>query len=90
MVERIAAIAAKEAAVAWQVQHQGRLQAANQGMGLVPPGLGVAAPANLGFDLTHNQEIALAELAQRTRSVDTRKNIVIKVYPFLETLLNLL
>jgi hypothetical protein len=89
MVERVAAIAAKEAAVARQVQHQGRLQAANRGMGLVPPGLGVAAPANLGFDLTHNQEIALAELAQRTRSVDTRKNIVMKLYLVLETLFNL-
>ncbi len=83
MVERIAAIAAKEAAVARQVQHQGRLQAANQGMGLVPPGRGVAAHANLGFNLTHNQEIVLSELAQRTWSVDTPcKNFVIKLYIF--------
>ena len=72
MVERNAAVAAKEAAVGQQVQHQGLLLAANHGMGLVPPGLGVLAPPNLGFDLTRNQELALSELAQRTRSVDTR------------------
>ena len=71
MVERNAAVAAKEAAVGQQVQHQGLLLAANRGMGLVPPGLGVLAPPNLGFDLTRNQELALSELAQRTRSVDT-------------------
>jgi hypothetical protein len=72
MVERNAAVAANEAAVGQQVQHQGLLLAANRGMGLVPPGLGVLAPPNLGFDLTRNQELALSELAQRTRSVDTR------------------
>ena len=72
MVERNAAVAAKEAAGGQQVQHQGLLLAANRGMGLVPPGLGVLAPPNLGFDLTRNQELALSELAQRTRSVDTR------------------
>ena len=72
MVECKAAIAAMEASVGQQVQHQGLLLAANRGMGLVPPGQGVLAPPNLGFDLTRNQELALGELAQRTRSVDTR------------------
>jgi hypothetical protein len=38
MVEWNAAIAAQEAAVKRQVQHQGCLLAANHGMGLVPPG----------------------------------------------------
>ena len=38
-VERNAALAAQEALVAQQVQHQGRLLAANRGMGLVPPSL---------------------------------------------------
>ena len=72
MVERSAALATQEAAVAQQVQHQGLLLAATRGMGLVTPGQGVQAPPNLGFDLTRNQELALSELAQRTRSVDTR------------------
>ena len=72
MVERNAVVAAKEAAVGQQAQHQGLLLAINRGMGLVPPGLCVLAPPNLGFDLTRNQELALSELAQRTRSVDTR------------------
>ena len=72
MVERNAVVAAKEAAFGQQVQHQGLLLAANRGMGLVPPGRGVLAPPNLGFNLTRNQELALSELAQRTRSVDTR------------------
>jgi hypothetical protein len=72
MVERNAAVAAMEAAVGQQVQHQGLLLAANRGMGLVPPGQGVLAPLNLGFDLTRNQELVLSELAQRKRSVDTR------------------
>jgi hypothetical protein len=64
MVERNAAVAAKEAAFGQQVQHQGLLLAANRGMGLVPPGRGVLAPPNLGFDLTRNQELALSELAK--------------------------
>ena len=72
MVERNAAVAAREAAVGQQVQHQGLLLAANRGMGLVPPRRGVLAPPDLGFDLTHNQELVLSELAQRTRLVDTR------------------
>ncbi len=82
MVERNAAIAAQEAAVERQVQHQGRLLAANRGMGLVPPGQGVPAPPNLGFDLTRNQELALGELAQRTQLVDTRKYFVVSLYTF--------
>ncbi len=73
MVERSAALATQEAAVAQQVQHQGLLLAATRGMGLVTPGQGIQAPPNLGFDLTRNQELALAELAQRTRLVDTHK-----------------
>jgi hypothetical protein len=52
MVERNAALATQEAAVAQQAQHQGHLLAANHGMGLVTPGQGVQAPPNLGFDLT--------------------------------------
>ena len=72
MVERSIALTTQEAAVAQQVQHQGLLLAATRGMGLVTPGQGVQAPPNLGFDLTRNQELALSELAQRTRSVDTR------------------
>ena len=40
-------------------------------IGLVPPGRGVPALCNLGFDLTYNQELALEELAQRMRSMDT-------------------
>jgi hypothetical protein len=54
MVERSAALATQEAAVAQQVQHQGLLLAATRGMGLVTPGQGVQAPPNLGFDLSHN------------------------------------
>ncbi len=73
LVERIAALATQGAAVAQQAQHQGRLLAANCGMGLVTPGQDVQVPPNLGFDLTCNQELVLAELAQRTRLVDTRK-----------------
>jgi hypothetical protein len=73
MVERSAALVTQEAAVAQQVQHQGLLLAATRGMGLGTPGQGVQAPPNLGFDLTCNQELVLAELAQRTRLVDTRK-----------------
>jgi len=69
MVERSAALATREAAVMQQVQHQGHLLAATRGMGLVTPGQGVQVPSNLGFDLTRNQELALAELAQRTRLV---------------------
>ena len=72
MVERNAAVAAMEAAVGQQVQYQGLLLASNRGMGFIPPGQGVLAPPNLGFDLTRNQELALSELAQRKRSVDTR------------------
>jgi len=72
MVECNAAVAAMEAAVGQQVQYQGLLLASNHGMGLVPPGQGVLDPPNLGFDLTRNLELALSELAQRTRSVDTR------------------
>jgi hypothetical protein len=71
MVERNAAVAAKEAAVRQQVQHQGLLLAANLGMGLVPPGQGVPAPPNLGFDLTRNQELALSDLAQRIHLIYT-------------------
>jgi hypothetical protein len=82
IVEQNAAIAAQEAAVEQQVQHQGCLLAANCGMGLVPPGQGVPAPPNLGFDLTCNQELALGELAQRTQSVDTRKYFVVSLYTF--------
>jgi hypothetical protein len=82
IVKRNAAIAAQEAAVGQQVQHQGLLLAANRGMGLVPPGQGVPAPPNLGFDLTCNQELALGELAQRTQSVDTRKYFVVSLYTF--------
>ena len=69
MIERNATIAAQEVTVAQQAQHQGRLLAANCGMGLVTPGQGVQVPPNLGFDLTHNQELALAELAQKTSTV---------------------
>jgi hypothetical protein len=71
MVECNAAVAAKEAAVRQQVQHQGLLLAANRGMGLVPPGQGVPAPPNLGFDLTRNQELALSDLAQRIHLIYT-------------------
>ncbi len=82
MVKQNAAIAAQEAAVEWQVQHQGCLLAANHGMGLVPPGQGVPAPPNLGFVLTCNQELALGELAQRTQSVDTSKYFVVSLFTF--------
>jgi hypothetical protein len=80
VVKQNAVIAAQGAAVERQVQHQGCLQTANRGMGLVPPGQSVPAPPNLGFDLTHNQELALGELAQRTQSVHTRKYFVVSFY----------
>ncbi len=79
------ALATQDAAVAQQVQHQGCLLAANRGMGLVTPGQGVQAPPNLGFDLTRNQELALAELVQRTRSVDTPKYFFVLFINFSET-----
>ena len=72
-VERNAALATQEALVTQQVQHQGRLLAANCGMGLVPPSQGVLPPPNLNYAINCNQELALGELAQRTQSVDTRK-----------------
>ncbi len=72
-VERNAALAAQEALVAQQVQHQGRLLAANRGMGLVPPSQGVLPPPNLDYAINCNQELVLGELAQRTQSVDTHK-----------------
>ncbi len=49
LVQRNVAIVAQEEAVAQQAQHQGRLLAANCGMGLVSPGQGVQAPSNLSL-----------------------------------------
>jgi hypothetical protein len=72
-VERNAALAAQEALVAQQVQHQGHLLAANRGMGLVPPSQGVSPPPNLNYVINCNQELALGQLAQRSQSVVTRK-----------------
>jgi hypothetical protein len=86
MVERNAGfVATQEAAVVQQAQHQGCLLAANRGMGLVTPGQGVQAPPNLGFDLTCNQELALAELVQQTQSVDTRKYFFVLSINFSKT-----
>ncbi len=77
VVERNAALAAQEAAVAQQTQQQGCLLAANHSMGLVPPAWYVLALPNLWFDVTRNQELVLVELVHRTRSVDTHKLFII-------------
>ncbi|KAL7552911.1 hypothetical protein ACHAWF_016160 [Thalassiosira exigua] len=62
-LERSQAAAARD-------EHQQRLRTAENSMGLLSPGQGVAAPNNLGFQLTQMQQQALAELGRNTLSPD--------------------